>query len=291
MMPGTLPSLYTQEQLLELDASTFATCMVDLANVWRELCAGTLLVQQVLSSAEHHVLVLQRRLVAKPLEATRATILEQHLSKSQKLVAVEMGLAPSTIALNSRLALAHIGVDARPSRAPVFVILAVVAKLSGTSIRAEAREGKESLVIRLPRVEKNACEGLPPAEGEVLHLLVDGASYEDISRARGTSLRTIANQVTSVFRRLGVSSRIELVRRLYFDNARSGDALEFPRPQALVFPQGATSDRAGSSAPSLASLEARAYRAELKLAAMERRLRALELAVAARDISSPLGEG
>lgn len=56
---------------------------------------------------------------------------------------------------------------------------------------------------------------LTPAEQLVLNGIVAGASNETIARCRGTSARTVANQVASVFRKFGVGSRAELVARLH----------------------------------------------------------------------------
>ncbi len=52
---------------------------------------------------------------------------------------------------------------------------------------------------------------LTPAESEVVTLLLGGRSNREIADARGTTPRTIANQVASIFRKLGVHSRLELV--------------------------------------------------------------------------------
>ena len=41
-----------------------------------------------------------------------------------------------------------------------------------------------------------------------------GGSNAQIARARGTSARTVANQVASVFVKLGVASRRELLAKL-----------------------------------------------------------------------------
>jgi DNA-binding NarL/FixJ family response regulator len=53
---------------------------------------------------------------------------------------------------------------------------------------------------------------LSPAGREVAEALVHGCSVEDIAQRRGTSTRTVANQVRSIFTKLGVSSRIALAR-------------------------------------------------------------------------------
>jgi DNA-binding CsgD family transcriptional regulator len=52
---------------------------------------------------------------------------------------------------------------------------------------------------------------LTPAELAVALLLLEGKTYEEIAAARRRAVRTIANQVASVFRKLGISSRSQLV--------------------------------------------------------------------------------
>ena len=59
---------------------------------------------------------------------------------------------------------------------------------------------------------------LPPtlsvAERTVVLDLLDGASRRDIAFSRGTSPRTVANQMASIFRKLRVGSRVELLAAL-----------------------------------------------------------------------------
>jgi DNA-binding CsgD family transcriptional regulator len=45
----------------------------------------------------------------------------------------------------------------------------------------------------------------------VLVLVLDGRATSDIARERGRSTRTIANQIASIFRKVSVRSRGELV--------------------------------------------------------------------------------
>lgn len=54
---------------------------------------------------------------------------------------------------------------------------------------------------------------LSPAEREVAAFLLDGKSHAEIARSRDVALRTVANQVASLYRKLGVGSRGELVAR------------------------------------------------------------------------------
>ena len=48
------------------------------------------------------------------------------------------------------------------------------------------------------------------AESEVAELALRGLSNEEMARARGVSPRTIANQIASIYRKMGVCSRREL---------------------------------------------------------------------------------
>jgi DNA-binding CsgD family transcriptional regulator len=55
---------------------------------------------------------------------------------------------------------------------------------------------------------------LSAAERDVLQRVLDGYSNADIATARGTSSRTVANQVATLLRKLGAGSRFELIGRL-----------------------------------------------------------------------------
>jgi DNA-binding NarL/FixJ family response regulator len=74
-------------------------------------------------------------------------------------------------------------------------------------------EGDELVVLSLP-VTRDPAATLSPAETEVARALVRGATNADIARLRGTSVRTVANQVASILRRLGVGSRAQVAVQL-----------------------------------------------------------------------------
>jgi DNA-binding CsgD family transcriptional regulator len=57
-------------------------------------------------------------------------------------------------------------------------------------------------------------DALTIAEQEVALQVYAGASQREIARARGVSVKTIGNQLESIYRKLGVCNRIELVLRL-----------------------------------------------------------------------------
>lgn len=68
------------------------------------------------------------------------------------------------------------------------------------------------LAFAMPEAE--LPEALTIAEQEVALQVYEGASQRDIAETRGVSVKTIGNQLDSIYRKLGVSSRIELVLRL-----------------------------------------------------------------------------
>lgn len=69
-------------------------------------------------------------------------------------------------------------------------------------------------IIRLPEPRPTAPIALPAAEREIAALLFEGLSLAAIARRRGRSRFTVMNQVRSLYRRLGVVSRVDLVRVL-----------------------------------------------------------------------------
>ncbi|MBK7582617.1 MAG: hypothetical protein IPI67_20760 [Myxococcales bacterium] len=73
--------------------------------------------------------------------------------------------------------------------------------------------GARHLLIRLP-VPAVPLSSLTPSERAVVLLVLEGASNRDIATARQTSQRTVANQLSSAYGKLGVRSRSELARTL-----------------------------------------------------------------------------
>ena len=73
--------------------------------------------------------------------------------------------------------------------------------------------GSEEYVVLSDDLVKSV-QVLTPAEQTVLKLVLEARSNRDIAKQRGTSERTVANQLASIFRKTGTRSRAELVARL-----------------------------------------------------------------------------
>lgn len=73
---------------------------------------------------------------------------------------------------------------------------------------------EEYLVLSYPAPQHGLPKTLTATEREVARGLLGGLTNNQIARERGVAVRTVANQVAAVLKKTGVSSRIELVRKL-----------------------------------------------------------------------------
>ncbi len=96
--------------------------------------------------------------------------------------------------------------------------------LYGSLTEATPQRGAETVVIIEPTKPEEllpfsmAAYGLSPREEELVKLVVRGLPTSRISRTLFISEHTVNNHLRSVFEKVGVRSRGELVKRLFFDN-------------------------------------------------------------------------
>ena len=209
-----------QDEAQRADAR--ANVQLSLGLLWRELSLGLCKVAAAFFTDSRCFLVTTPTVgPAQPLLGRRREILEAVLcGVGQKNIAVELALAPSTIALNARVALDGLGMHCRPSRAhPLLMLAAKAAQHPDVRVTAALsfteHQGRPLRVISTPRPDLRLASALPPAELSVVKSLIEGACYDEIAQRRGTSTRTIANQITTVFRRMKVSGRSELLLQLF----------------------------------------------------------------------------
>lgn len=210
---------------------------LQLAALWDELIAGTTKVDRWSHTETTWTIVVSRRPDKdRPAHALRrrdVAILEDALlSGVRKHVAVEAGLSCSSIAVIMQACFQFMGLSCLPSRIPGLVVAAAHSRhhlgagmpAYATPVRPDLTLSERTLTFNRP--DKLLAAWLAPAEHAVIHLLIEGMTYAEIAEVRRTSVRTVANQVASGFRRLDVSGRAELLCLL----ARW--ALEAPVPPA-----------------------------------------------------------
>lgn len=193
-----------------------------LPRLWKELSLGLCRIADSFFTETRCFLITRASGESgAPLDAESLRVLEAVLGDGicQNSVALDLRVAPSTVATRTRSSLENLGVRGVPSRVtPLLMLTARAARL--VSARWQSRvsfveHGDETLrVVSVARPDL-ALPATPPAEMAVLRLLFEGHPYADIARARGTAARTVANQLAAVFRRFGVSGRAELVLRLF----------------------------------------------------------------------------
>jgi DNA-binding NarL/FixJ family response regulator len=81
----------------------------------------------------------------------------------------------------------------------------------GTQVTAFMIDGTEFALMSYPLGCSAWREKLSTAELQVAEQVVLGRSNAEIADVRGTSVNTVTNQISTIFTKLGVSSRAELV--------------------------------------------------------------------------------
>jgi DNA-binding NarL/FixJ family response regulator len=138
---------------------------------------------------------------------------------ANKLVAIEQSLACSTVSESLQTALGKLGFHSRTEFLKVMACLR-----SGLPESRVRLVGSADLCWVFMPVEAVAMDpSLTQAERQVVQGVLNGRSNAAIASARRTSCRTVANQLAAIYRKLGVSSRWELVVRL------SGKSANLPR--------------------------------------------------------------
>jgi len=85
--------------------------------------------------------------------------------------------------------------------------------------------GAKLVVLSLPTAVPRVPAGLSPAEAEIAKAVATGFTNSEIARRRGTSKRTVANQIAAIGRKTGASSRSEIAA-LLFTRPRAGSRSE-----------------------------------------------------------------
>lgn len=192
-----------------------------LYDIWQQLTTGAWNAVQALCREASCYLVLDEAPLNKsPIRPHHLHILERVLhGNGQKILAMDLGLAGSTVAATAKQALAALGFECLPSRVPLALVL--IGRASNDSARTKQAKvhtfhvsGHRYRIVALERPDRHLETLLPPAEVEVMKARIEGQSHRRIACLRRTSQRTIANQLASASRRLGVSGRLEIIGHL-----------------------------------------------------------------------------
>ena len=129
------------------------------------------------------------------------------LGASNKEAAYALGISPDAVQKTLAQALRKLGLSRRGELTSLF---------TGARDVLSLRVGEVDLEVLVASAEPSSelLDGLTEAERDVASAVMRGLANGAIASVRGTSSRTVANQIRSVFEKLGVASRGELRARL-----------------------------------------------------------------------------
>lgn len=132
------------------------------------------------------------------------------LGRSTKEIGYILGVSLSAVTNLTARAQAKLGLHSRAELAAFFAPAGLRAKLAEVAVN-----GERLLIGAYPLADKRKVEKLTDAEREVVAHLLTGSTNGDIALRRGASENTVANQVHSIYAKLGVRSRVELAASLH----------------------------------------------------------------------------
>lgn len=212
----------SSDELYDVDAAPVA--------LWLGLLSGHMTVVSWESRPSSVVLTLKSRLApmdASPPSATARAAFDAAVRGTlQKVVALEAHASPSAVAGRLRQVTHAMGLSGNFKHLPLAIPLLAHAvghpQLVEYYWGERSRDGGATFLVCLKRGDDALDFILSPGELAVARLLLDGYTHHAIAAQRETSVRTVANQISSVYRKLGTSGRFELIRHLVDDADRVG---------------------------------------------------------------------
>jgi DNA-binding NarL/FixJ family response regulator len=210
---------------------------VDLSILWREIVGGRVTAVDSFLSERQCFLVVKSVSESGPdcgpearLRSRKLDVLESVLmGESQKVIALRLGTCVSTVSLVLGQALKTVGLSCCPSKVPL-IVASMVAAARGLADFPSARVcelivcGERYRIVSIVRGDLVLSSRLTRAEYATTRLLIAGKHHGEIAAERGCSVRTVANQLGSAFKKLGVSGRGELLAWLVRTGGRGGCA-------------------------------------------------------------------
>jgi DNA-binding CsgD family transcriptional regulator len=182
--------------------------------LWRSLETGAFTVIDQIEHDQRRVLLARENVVLRDAHAItpreRQIVRYASLGYSNKRIAYELAIEPSTVSTHLSHAAAKLGLQTRSAIIQTYAALAGDRPSVDVDISYVRRAGARFAVVSLP-MRPPLPDALSPAEREVVARVFAGESNATISRARGVSTHTVANQIAAAMRKLNVGSRADLI--------------------------------------------------------------------------------
>jgi DNA-binding NarL/FixJ family response regulator len=190
------------------EAALAASWIADGTALWRGVASGRWSVVDRFDARARRHAVLELREHDRRARLTRreseVLLLAAH-GASNKSIASDLHVSLGAASSYLGTALRKIGLSSR--------VELVALHEARQSARYFEHDGRACVVLSYPWSGRR-WKILTRAEREVASLVSRGVANRAIATARGTSPNTVANQIKSLFVKLGVSSRLDLVRLL-----------------------------------------------------------------------------
>jgi len=185
----------------------------NLAVLWHRLSEGQLFIRDSYCENGRCFAAFEIRESGARPSALKLRVLERLFQgEGQKAVAADMRVSVASVAGYSTAALAAIACRHRVSRAPILLVMAALAARGSDSgpVRHEGWRADGTWLVSVEIPGATFRERLSSSEAEVVRLSIEGEPHATIAELRGTSIRTVANQLASAFNKLRVSGRSSL---------------------------------------------------------------------------------
>jgi DNA-binding NarL/FixJ family response regulator len=184
----------------------------DLALLWRGLTSATAFISQSYYADGRCFAEVDTLGGRRPARRDYVELLQRAFEgESQKSLACELGVSVATIASYCSQSLGAMCAGTWVSRAPIILVMAALAA-AGERVQPARRErlSDSHYLISVQTPGARLRSVLSESEWAVARLSIEGRCHASVAASRGTSLRTIANQLAAVFTKLKVSGRAEL---------------------------------------------------------------------------------
>lgn len=209
------------------DSSTSPGGLLSMSDVWQQLVTGQMFIARTYATVGRCFVLTESRDRPRRAAPQELAVLERVLTGEQpKVVAAELGVSLPTVCQYCRNALDTFCNFTTPSRASTFIVMAAFAgqgiTMPSPVFHGVDHSGYTVLSVALPDAELR-CR-LSKTELTVAHALIQGKSHAEICAERGTSPRTVANQLSSIYRKLGVSGRREFLTAILSQSSPAENA-------------------------------------------------------------------
>jgi DNA-binding NarL/FixJ family response regulator len=203
-----------------------------LAVVWEDVVSGRFRIAGSSCSDERCYLMLcpddPMRVERRWFASCHVRLVERVLlGESQKALAMELSLSPAAVTVRLQKCMRALGLNCRPQAAPLLLVLAAHASRHNApfeDVRFASRpyHGMEYRIVSCRRPDGVLPDLLGEEQRSVIRMLLEGRTYREIAVLRNRSVRTVSNQLTRTYVRLGVTGRVGLLRQLVQSRLASG---------------------------------------------------------------------